>query len=110
MYRLPSLLLSPHRLLSRHKFKASPVLTLQLADKTSRFCLIKACMCAFWESFFLIPIPRLFSLAFNFSQPFLLQRILVSIREDQDLPVDVQNGLIAATVVIFFGAGVSIIY
>ena len=83
------------------------LLTLWIADKTSRFCLMKACLYAFWEPFLLIPIPRLFFIGFNFSQPVLLHRILVSISQDENLPEDVQNGLIAATVLIFFGIGVS---
>ena len=77
-------------------------------NKKSRFCLVKACLRAFWDSFFLIPIPRLFFIGFNFAQPFLLERVIVLIRREEGISVAAQNGLIAATVLIFFGAAVRI--
>lgn len=55
--------------------------------------------------FLAVFIPRILYTAFTFSQPLLLQRIVRFVGE-KDPPTTVRNGLIGATVLIYFGIAV----
>lgn len=52
-----------------------------------------------------VVVPRLLNIGFTFSQPFLIQRI-VSFLSEESPSVNVRNGLIGATVLIYSGIAV----
>lgn len=73
-----------------------------LADKTSKFALLWSCLKTVPQFFLFLILPRLMSIGFNYSQPFLLQRIVNSISHGQPDP-KVASALIGATALIYTG-------
>ncbi len=76
-------------------------------NQSSRFALAKACFLTFYIDFTTIVIPRLCHIGFVFSQPFLLRTIVQEVGK-HGLNDGVDNGLIGAVVLVYFGIFVSL--
>ncbi|THW33635.1 putative multidrug resistance protein [Aureobasidium pullulans] len=78
-------------------------------DKTSKYALGKSLMsCLAWP--ILMPaIPRLVMIGFNYSQPFLVTRLIDLLSQDKASPDDrnIGYGLIGATAIIYIGIAIS---
>lgn len=83
--------------------------TLISIDKHSSNALIKSCFLTFIRPFSIVFIPRLLYMAFSFSQPLLLQRIVRFIG-DSNASTSVRNGLIGATILIYLGLAVCVTF
>ncbi|KAK2594831.1 hypothetical protein QQS21_007459 [Conoideocrella luteorostrata] len=87
----------------------------QLSDKfrpvwtkyqRSSHSLIQSCFLTLMWPFIAVVFPRLLYIAFSFSQPFLLHRIVSFIGEENP-STSVRNGLIGATVLIYLGQAIT---
>ncbi|EFZ03270.2 ABC transporter, transmembrane domain, type 1 [Metarhizium robertsii ARSEF 23] len=74
--------------------------------KHSSYALAKSALVTLLRPFLAVIVPRLLYTAFTFSQPLLLRRIVGFLGED-DPSTNVRNGLIGATVLIYFGLAVT---
>ncbi|KAJ4165428.1 hypothetical protein LMH87_007062 [Akanthomyces muscarius] len=72
------------------------------ANKESKFALLLSCIQAVPEFFVFVILPRFLSIGFNFSQPFLLQRVVSTVSEEHPDPRVVAS-LIGATALIYTG-------
>lgn len=81
------------------------VCVLTWADKHSSYALAKSALVTLLRPFLAVIVPRLLYTAFTFSQPLLLRRIVGFLGEN-DPSTNVRNGLIGATVLIYFGLAV----
>lgn len=81
------------------------VCVLTCPDKHSSYALAKSALVTLLRPFLAVVVPRLLYTAFTFSQPLLLRRIVGFLGED-DPSTNVRNGLIGATVLIYFGLAV----
>lgn len=72
------------------------------ANKQSRFAVLLSCIRAMPEFFIFVILPRLLSIGFNFSQPFLLQKVVNTVSEVNPDP-RVAASLIGATALIYTG-------
>ncbi|KAK2601519.1 hypothetical protein QQS21_004904 [Conoideocrella luteorostrata] len=70
--------------------------------KQSPYCLLRASFLTLFWPFFAVVLPRLLNIGFTFSQPFLLQRIVRFLGEENP-SISVRNGLIGATMLVYLG-------
>ncbi|OAA39066.1 ABC transporter, transmembrane domain, type 1 [Metarhizium rileyi] len=75
-------------------------------DKHSSYALVKSALFTLLRPFLAVIVPRFLYTAFTFSQPLLLRRI-VGFLGESDPSTSVRNGLIGATVLIYFGLAVT---
>ncbi|KAM4067250.1 ABC transporter [Hirsutella rhossiliensis] len=79
------------------------------ANKSSPYCLPRACLRTLVRSFLAIVIPRLCHIGFKFAQPFLLQSIVNAI-DKRNLSRDTVGGLVGATLLVYMGIAVTKAY
>lgn len=79
------------------------------ADKESRHALLKATLLALFWPFVFAAIPRVLFTGFNFTGPFLIQRILSNLRSTSE-PYFAKGGLIGSIALVYVGVAVSIRY
>ncbi|KZL77916.1 ABC multidrug transporter [Colletotrichum tofieldiae] len=96
-----------------HKFDSARLLSMlsfswDSSDKSAKHALLKSTLSAFRIGYMAPVLPRLFLAAFNFSQPFLIKRIIEFVGESRDAQSsDVAAGLIGAALLVYLGLAIS---
>ncbi|KAK1565943.1 P-loop containing nucleoside triphosphate hydrolase protein [Colletotrichum navitas] len=96
-----------------HKFDSARLLSMLSSswdsrDKSAEHALLRATLSAFRTGYLAPIFPRLCVAAFNFSQPFLIKRIIEFVGEPSDAQSrEVAGGLIGAALLVYLGLAIS---
>ncbi|KAK2021515.1 hypothetical protein LX32DRAFT_631562 [Colletotrichum zoysiae] len=96
-----------------HKFDSARLLSMlssswDSSDKSTKHALLRSTLCAFSTGYLAPILPRLCLAAFNFSQSFLIKRIIEFVGEPSDAQShEVAGGLIGAALLVYLGLAIS---
>ncbi|KAK2043559.1 P-loop containing nucleoside triphosphate hydrolase protein [Colletotrichum somersetense] len=96
-----------------HKFDSARLLSMlssswDSSDKSAKHALLRSTLSAFSTGYLAPILPRLCLAAFNFSQPFLIKRIIEFVGEPSDAQSHkVAGGLIGAALLVYLGLAIS---
>lgn len=97
-----------------HKFDSARLLTRLGAlwdkdNKTAKHCLLISTLSAYKAGYLAPVLPRLCLAAFNFSQPFIIERVIEYVGEPEGQQTNnIAGGLIGATLLVYLGLAVSV--